>query len=89
MRRVLATLSLALTGAAVAAALATPTAGIDVSSNWSGYAVTGVGSTATVASTSMSFTDVTGTWTQPAATCTPGQSTSAAIWVGQIGRAHV
>ena len=87
MRRVLATLSLALTGAAVAAAaaLATPTAGIDVSSNWSGYAVTGVGSTATVASTSMSFTDVTGTWTQPAATCTPGQSTSAAIWVGLGG----
>jgi hypothetical protein len=62
-----------------------PTAGIDVSSNWSGYAVTGVGSTATVASTSMSFTDVTGTWTQPAATCTPGQSTSAAIWVGLGG----
>jgi hypothetical protein len=86
MRRVLATLSLALTGAAVAAAaFAAPTAGIDVSSNWSGYAVTGVGSTATVASTSMSFTDVTGTWTQPVATCTPGQSTSAAIWVGLGG----
>jgi Peptidase A4 family len=86
MRRVLATLSLALTGAAVAAAaFATPTAGIDVSSNWSGYAVTGVGSTATVASTSMSFADVTGTWTQPLATCTPGQSTSAAIWVGLGG----
>ena len=86
MRRALATLSIALGGAvAVAAAVAAPTAGIDVSSNWSGYAVTGVGSTATVASTSMSFSDVTGTWTQPAATCTPGQSTSAAIWVGLGG----
>jgi hypothetical protein len=86
VRRALATLSIALSGAAVAAAaLAVPTAGIDVSSNWSGYAVTGVGSTATVASTSMGFTDVTGTWTQPAATCTPGQSTSAAIWVGLGG----
>ena len=86
MRRALATLSIAIVGAvAVAAAVAAPTAGIDVSSNWSGYAVTGVGSTATVASTSMSFTDVTGTWTQPAATCTPGQSTSAAIWVGLGG----
>ena len=86
MRRALATLSIALSGAVVAAAaFAMPTAGIDVSSNWSGYAVTGVGSTATVASTSMSFSDVTGTWTQPAATCTPGQSTSAAIWVGLGG----
>ena len=86
MRRALATLSIALGAAvAVAAAVAAPTAGIDVSSNWAGYAVTGVGSTATVASTSMSFSDVTGTWTQPAATCTPGQSTSAAIWVGLGG----
>ena len=47
-------------------------AGVDISSNWSGYAVTGAGSTANTAVTSMSFTDVTGTWTQPAATCTPG-----------------
>jgi Peptidase A4 family len=86
MRRALASITVAACGAlAVAAALAAPTAGIDVSSNWSGYAVTGVGSTATVASTSMSFSDVTGTWTQPAAACTPGQSTSAAIWVGLGG----
>jgi Peptidase A4 family len=86
MRRALATLSGALTGViAVAAALAAPTAGIDVSSNWSGYAITGVGSTATNAVTTMSFSDVTGTWVQPAATCPPGQSTSAAIWVGLGG----
>src|SRR4051794_41802185 len=86
MRRALASISVALTCAvAAAAALAAPTSGIDVSSNWSGYAVTGVGSTATVASTAMSFTDVTGMWTQPAAACTPGQSTSAAIWVGLGG----
>jgi len=70
---------------ACAAAFASSTAGIDVSSNWAGYAVTGVGSTANVASTGMSFTDVTGTWTQPAATCTPGQTTSAALWVGLGG----
>lgn len=86
MRQVLAILSVALVGAAAAAtAVAKPTAGIDVSSNWSGYAITGVGSTANVASTSMNFTDVTGTWVQPTATCTPGQSTSAAIWVGLGG----
>jgi hypothetical protein len=86
VRRALTTLSVAVAGAAVvAAAIAAPTAGIDVSSNWSGYAITGVGSTATTASTTMSFTDVTGTWTQPAAACTPGQGTSAAIWVGLGG----
>jgi hypothetical protein len=86
MRRALASITVALAAAlAAAAALAVPTAGIDVSSNWAGYAVTGVGSTATVASTSMSFTDVTGTWTQPAAACTPGRSTSAAMWVGLGG----
>ena len=86
MRRALASITVALSGAiAAAAALAAPTAGIDVSSNWSGYAVTGVGSTATVASASMNFTDVTATWTQPAAACTSGQSTSAAIWVGLGG----
>jgi hypothetical protein len=86
MRRALASLSVVLAAvSAAAAALAAPTAGIDVSSNWSGYALTGVGSTATNAVTNMSFTDVTGTWTQPAATCTPGQSTSAAIWVGLGG----
>jgi hypothetical protein len=83
VRRALIVLSVALVGASLgAAAFARSTAGIDVSSNWAGYAVTGVGSTATTASTGMSFTDVTGSWTQPTATCTPGQSTSAAIWVG-------
>jgi hypothetical protein len=74
--------------AALVSAIAAGTAfgaGIDTSSNWSGYAITGVGSTANVVTTSMSFTDVTGTWTQPAATCTPGSSTSAAIWVGLGG----
>ena len=86
MRRALTTVSVALAGAMLAAAaLAAPTAGIDVSSNWSGYAITGVGSTATVASAAMSFSDVTATWTQPTATCTAGQSTSAAIWVGLGG----
>jgi hypothetical protein len=86
MRQAFAMVSVALVGAALAAAaVAKPTAGIDVSSNWSGYAITGVGSTANVASTSMSCTDVTGTWVQPTATCTPGQSTSAAIWVGLGG----
>jgi hypothetical protein len=54
----------------------------DVSSNWAGYVATGFGSTSTAASTAMSFTDVTATWTQPPAICTPGSTTSAALWVG-------
>lgn len=57
-------------------------AAADISSNWAGYVANGIGSTATTASPSMAFTDVTGTWTQPAATCTPGSSASAALWVG-------
>jgi len=50
----------------------------DVSANWSGYAATAGAST---------FTDVTGTWKVPAASCTPGSSSSAAIWVGLGGYA--
>ena len=30
----------------------------------------------------MSFREVSGTWTQPNATCIPGQSTYSAVWVG-------
>jgi Peptidase A4 family len=61
------------------AALAAP----QISSNWSGYAATG-----TNASTGqpVSYTSVTGTWTQPAATCGAGTANSAsAFWVGLGG----
>lgn len=44
------------------------------SSNWAGYAVTG-----------SSFTDVKGTWVQPAATCTGPLPSYAAFWVGLGG----
>ena len=57
----------------------------DVSSNWAGYVATGIGSTSTTASSSMAYTDVTGQWTQPSAICTPGSSSSAALWVGLGG----
>ena len=33
----------------------------------------------------MSFTDVTGTWTQPAVTCPKGKTSSVALWVGLGG----
>jgi hypothetical protein len=51
----------------------TARAASSVSSNWAGYAVSGA-----------SFRSVSGSWTQPAATCTSG-STSAAFWVGLGG----
>lgn len=44
------------------------------SSNWAGYAVTG-----------QTFTDVRGTWVQPAVTCPTAGSTYAAFWVGLGG----
>jgi hypothetical protein len=66
-----------LVGAAIAAAAlcAAPAAlaKTTTSSNWAGYAVHHPG---------VSFRRVSGTWTQPSATCIPGQSTYSAVWVG-------
>jgi len=55
------------------AGLASAAAATTSSTNWSGYAVLGA-----------SFSDVKGTWTQPAASCT-GRSAFAAFWVGLGG----
>jgi hypothetical protein len=57
----------------------------DISSNWSGYVAIGPGSTPTTASSTMTYTDVTGQWIQPAAVCKPGSPTSVAFWVGLGG----
>jgi hypothetical protein len=46
------------------------------SGNWSGYAVSGH---------SRSFTDVTGSWTQPAVACRHGGSSSSSFWIGLGG----
>jgi hypothetical protein len=54
-----------------------------VSSNWSGYALVPLDDT-----TPLSFTDATGTWVQPKATCTLGRPSSAAFWVGIGGYAE-
>jgi len=67
----------ALAAAAIAAATlcAAPAAlaKTTTSSNWAGYAVHRPG---------VSYRRVSGTWTQPNATCIPGQSTYSAVWVG-------
>ncbi len=61
--------------AAGLALLAAPAASADSSqsSNWAGYAVH---------HSRVSFKRVLGTWTQPTATCTPGQPTYSSVWVG-------
>ncbi len=48
--------------------------GRGTSTNWSGYAVDGTGAT-----------DVIGTWTQPAVTCSPGETSWSSPWVGIDG----
>jgi Peptidase A4 family len=64
--------SLALSSGALAA---TP----EISSNWSGYVAAAPDGAAT------QFSDVTGTWVQPKATCGAGRSDAAAFWVGLGG----
>ncbi len=51
----------------------------EVSSNWSGYVAAGAGDTP------VAFSDVTGTWVQPKASCVSGRIDAAAFWVGLGG----
>ncbi len=51
----------------------------EVSSNWSGYVAAAPDGAATA------FSDVTGTWVQPKATCGAGRVDAAAFWVGLGG----
>lgn len=58
----------------------------ETSSNWSGYVVTGLGSTPETMTTTPQFRNVTATWKQPTATCTAsGRASASAIWVGLGG----
>lgn len=74
--------ALATLAVAVAALAGTGTAQARIvhdaatSSNWAGYAVRG-----------STFTDVKGTWAQPAVTCAASGSTYAAFWIGLGGLA--
>ncbi len=70
LRLLLAASAVTLIGPGVAAA------DTSTSSNWSGYAAhrTGVG-----------FRAVSATWRQPSATCSPGQPSYSAMWVGLGG----
>ncbi len=74
MRRTLTTglTSFALLALAVPAA----SANTRISANWSGYAAHRSG---------VKFSKVSGSWTQPNATCAPGHKTYSAFWVGLGG----
>lgn len=64
------------------AALAVPaaaSAASTLSTNWSGYLAV------PSASVGSRFETVSGTWTEPAATCTTGRETYSAVWVGLGG----
>jgi hypothetical protein len=55
----------------------------EISANWAGYAITPVPPAA--GTPPVTFTDATGTWVQPKATCQVGSTTSSAFWVGLGG----
>jgi Peptidase A4 family len=73
--------ALAWTALAAGAALATApaSAAVSVSSNWAGYAVT------RAAGASSHFSSVSGSWTQPSASCSIGNDSYSAVWVGLGG----
>jgi Peptidase A4 family len=84
--KLLAPVAVGVTAAAFAAGASAATS--DVSSNWAGYVVSGTDQ-ATFAPTT--YTNVSGTWTQPAANCSTSAgtgSTSSAFWVGLGGDAE-
>ena len=71
----LATLAVVIGGlAATGTAQARTVHDVASSTNWAGYAVSG-----------STFTDIKGTWVQPAVTCATTISTYAAFWVGLGG----
>lgn len=72
--RTLATLATAAVGLGFAGAAHAGSPAPSSSTNWAGYAVSGG-----------TFTDVKGTWVQPAVTCPASSSTYSAFWVGLGG----
>jgi Peptidase A4 family len=80
------TLTILAAAVAICVALATSAAATQlpnqVSTNWAGYAAVTGRSTRAFA---RRFTNVTGSWVQPAATCESGQPTFSAFWVGLGG----
>jgi hypothetical protein len=75
----LALLILASASGSQALASATTPAATSVSANWAGYVAV------PPASAGSRFSSVSGTWRQPSATCSAGQESFSAVWVGLGG----
>jgi Peptidase A4 family len=90
-RRLLLVAAAALTAAAVVPQLAAAAGRDQQSSNWAGYAISDQstidGSPITGSATTLSYSSVTGTWTEPRVACTAGDQTYSAFWVGLGGLA--
>src|SRR5471032_1086799 len=76
MKRLLPLLTVALAAIGIAAAPANAASSTSTSSNWSGYVVSQAGTT---------YTDVKGSWIQPAATCLARSNAYSSFWVGLGG----
>ncbi len=86
-----------LTAAALAAAVAVlpqvaaAAPGDEQSSNWAGYAIadpaTVSGAPISGSTTTLTFSSATATWVQPRVTCSSGEPTFSAFWVGLGGLA--
>lgn len=72
--RALATFAAAVVGLGLAGVARADTPGTSSSTNWAGYAVSGG-----------TFTDVKGSWVEPAVACTGVASSYSAFWVGLGG----
>ena len=74
VKRLATTLAAALAGLGAAGVAQADPPGPSTSTNWAGYAVSGG-----------TFTDVKGTWVQPAVACSSFRSSYSAFWVGLGG----
>jgi len=79
----------ALAAVAVLPGTAAAAPGNAQSSNWAGYAVADAatigGAPITNSTTALSYSSVTATWVQPRVSCTNGEQTYSAFWVGLGG----
>ena len=73
--------TVALRHAALAPAAAADV-GAQTSSNWAGYAVTDNGTAAATGAAPTTFSNASGSWVQPTASCTAGSQTFSAFWIG-------
>jgi hypothetical protein len=88
-RRLLFVAAAALAAAAVVPQFAAAAGRDQQSSNWAGYAVSDAatigGAPITGSTTTLSYSSVTGTWTEPHVSCTAGEPSFSAFWVGLGG----